>query len=145
MGAIAAALTMPHGIDMPSADTLAARIKSARVASGLSQHLLGEAMGVRNQTIWRYEAGRAEPSGDLLVKMAQTLGVSAIWLMTGEGAHDQDDGAVPHYPAYAEWLETAEGQASTTTERTRLSAARWHGEPSLFTYHHLLMAIRSTS
>lgn len=37
-------------------------------------------------SMWRYEAGRMEPGGKTLPRIARVLGVTIDWLMTGRGA-----------------------------------------------------------
>ncbi len=44
-------------------------IKSLREALGMSQEDLAAAVGVRGQTVWRWEAGRSKPSRLALVKL----------------------------------------------------------------------------
>lgn len=64
---------------------LASRIQRARAVSGLSQHRIGVACDVTGATIMAWEHGRAEPRASDLDRLARALGVSASWLLTGEG------------------------------------------------------------
>ena len=56
-----------------SMDTLSKRIRAARVAAGLTQAALGEALGVSHTQIARWETGRAEPRIAALLKLADAL------------------------------------------------------------------------
>ncbi|MCK9504676.1 MAG: helix-turn-helix transcriptional regulator [Porticoccaceae bacterium] len=49
---------------------------SLRLAAGLSQRELGEACGIEQSHVSRYESGKHEPSMSLSVKMAMALGVT---------------------------------------------------------------------
>jgi len=57
--------------------TLGQRIRAARDAVG---HTVGvafaEKIGVKPHTLWRYENGQIQPSAKVLLKIAQTCGVS---------------------------------------------------------------------
>ena len=54
---------------------LSTRIRAARIAAGLTQAALGEALGVSHTQIARWETGRAEPRIAALLKLAAALGV----------------------------------------------------------------------
>lgn len=49
------------------------KLKAARLAAGLSQAQLAEAVGCRQKDISRWESGQHEPGALTLKKMAQTL------------------------------------------------------------------------
>lgn len=66
------------------------RIRQARERAGVSQNDLGQRIGVLGQTIWRYEDGRIEPRGAVAVALAEALGVTTQWLLTG--AEDDPSG-----------------------------------------------------
>ena len=62
---------------------IAERIKQIRLARGLSLDELAAAMGIiTKQAISKYERGKAVPSPRVLTKLAQTLGVKAMHLVT---------------------------------------------------------------
>lgn len=44
---------------------------------------LGEAVGVRQQTISQYASGQTQPTADVLLRMAQQLNLSVDYLLTG--------------------------------------------------------------
>lgn len=58
-------------------------LKGAREKAGLSQKKLAEGLGVDENTVWRWEAGRAYPSVDLGKQIAELLGVSVDELLRG--------------------------------------------------------------
>lgn len=68
-----------------SDDTLGGRLSSARDAAGVSLADLANQLGVRHETLQAWEADRAEPRPSRLVNLAGILGVSPMWLMTGQG------------------------------------------------------------
>lgn len=68
-----------------SDDTLGGRLSAARDASGISQADLANRLGVRRETLTAWETDRAEPRSSRLIDIAGILGVSPMWLMTGNG------------------------------------------------------------
>ena len=63
---------------------LGLRIAVLRVEKGLSQAELAKRIGVSTSAVGMYEQGRREPSLVLLVCLAQELGVTTDYLLTGE-------------------------------------------------------------
>lgn len=59
------------------------RVKSARQAARLSQEAVGRLIGVTGQAVYSWEIGRAKPEADRLSALAELLGVSASYLLTG--------------------------------------------------------------
>lgn len=59
------------------------RIKKARIEKGLSKSDLANAIGVHYSQIGRYENKGAQPSADILGKLANALGVTTDFLMNG--------------------------------------------------------------
>lgn len=59
------------------------RLKQIRVQKGLSQSELGKIVGVHYTQIGRYEKRGAQPSTDVLSKLADALEVSADFLLHG--------------------------------------------------------------
>lgn len=51
---------------------------------------LGEAVGVRQQTISQYASGQTQPTADVILRIAQFFGVSVDYLLTGVSAGNQD-------------------------------------------------------
>ena len=62
---------------------IAQRIAQKRNELGLSVKKLAEHIGVSIQSIYFYEKGEREPSGENLFSLADALGVSARWLVLG--------------------------------------------------------------
>lgn len=60
--------------------TVGERIRAARKAKGLTQKQLGEACGIAEPTIRRYELGKLNPKFETLEKLAKPLGVSVSYL-----------------------------------------------------------------
>ncbi|MDD3230732.1 MAG: XRE family transcriptional regulator [Clostridia bacterium] len=57
------------------------RLKELREAKKLSQVKLGIMLSVAQETISGYEIGRAQPSVDMLVKLADVLGASVDYIL----------------------------------------------------------------
>lgn len=66
--------------------TLGTRIRKARLAAGISQANLADLMGITRSACsqWESDHGTA-PRRDRLERLAKLLGVSYVWLATGEG------------------------------------------------------------
>lgn len=60
------------------------RIKHLRENVGISQKAASQKIGIAQSTIQRYEQG-STPKGDHLIKLCSFFGVSADWLLFGEG------------------------------------------------------------
>ena len=58
-------------------------LRAAREKVGLSQKNLATKLGVDENTVWRWEAGRAQPSVDLGKQIAELLGVTVDELLRG--------------------------------------------------------------
>lgn len=58
-------------------------LKAIREKAGLSQKNLAGKLGVDENSVWRWEAGRAYPSVDLGKQIAELLGVSVDELLYG--------------------------------------------------------------
>lgn len=65
--------------------TLGARLKSARIAAGMSQADLSRRLQVTAVSVWRWENDRKPPSRDRVMRIARELSVSVDWLL-GVGA-----------------------------------------------------------
>ena len=62
---------------------LGARIAALRRAAGWNQAELAQRLQISSSAVGMYEQGRREPSAEILVRMAKTLGVSVDYLLTG--------------------------------------------------------------
>lgn len=63
--------------------SFAQRLKKARIEKGLSQSELASAVGIHYTQIGRYENKGAQPSADILSKLANALEVSSDFLTNG--------------------------------------------------------------
>ncbi len=70
-----------HDLD----DTLGGRLSHARDARGMTLEAVAREMNMHSATIRYWEADRAAPSHGALRKLAAILGVSQLWLLTGDG------------------------------------------------------------
>lgn len=67
------------------ATTFGDRVTGAREASGLSQSELARRLGVKVKTVRGWENDQSEPRANKLQMLAGMLGVSIMWLLSGEG------------------------------------------------------------
>lgn len=63
--------------------SFAQRLKKARIDKALSQTELGNLAGIHYTQIGRYENKGAQPSAEVLSKLANALGVSSDYLTNG--------------------------------------------------------------
>lgn len=68
-----------------AAATFGDRLTLAREAQGMSQEDLARRLGIRLQTLKNWEDDRSEPRANRLQMLAGVLGISMVWLLTGEG------------------------------------------------------------
>lgn len=66
------------------------RLREMRRRKNLSQTELGKRIGLHYIQIGRYEKGTAQPTSEVLVKLAQELEVSIDYLMTGKIISEMD-------------------------------------------------------
>lgn len=62
---------------------IGARIRETRIAAKIKQTELGEAVGVSEGQISRYESGETPTSNAMLMLIAQRLGCTASYLLEG--------------------------------------------------------------
>lgn len=67
------------------AATFGDRLAAAREAAGLSQADLAQRLGVKTRVVEQWEADAKEPRANRLQMLAGMLGVSLMWLLSGEG------------------------------------------------------------
>ena len=65
-------------------NTIAYRLRQARKAKKLTQDELAELCGISRQTIFEYEKGIYYPNVIIAYKLANELGVSVEYLVTGK-------------------------------------------------------------
>lgn len=64
--------------------TIASNLKKIRVAKKLTQKEVWESAGIGKSSLTAYEAGRSDPTGDTIVKLAKALGVTTDELLLTE-------------------------------------------------------------
>lgn len=62
-----------------------ARIKKLRKALGLTQQEFADKLGIKRNTIAKYETGRGEPTNAVIALIRREFNVSEAWLRTGDG------------------------------------------------------------
>jgi len=86
------------------------RIAALRKSQGLSQAELARRLQISSSAMGMYEQGRREPSLQMVVSLAQTLGVSTDYLLTGKPAVPKDS------QAWAASISAAAGRANARRE-----------------------------
>lgn len=66
-------------------NTISDRIRQARKSAGLTIHKLADQLEVTPSAVAQYESGRSGLRIETAMKMADALGVSLQWLVSGEG------------------------------------------------------------
>ncbi len=65
-------------------NSLAERIRLARVSAKITQQGFAEALGVHKNTVGKWERGEAEPDLKSVSILSKKLGISLYWLLNGE-------------------------------------------------------------
>lgn len=65
--------------------TFGDRVTGAREAAGLGQAELAKRLGVKVKTVRGWENDQSEPRANKLSMLAGILGVSMMWLLSGQG------------------------------------------------------------
>jgi transcriptional regulator with XRE-family HTH domain len=76
-------------------ETMGDRIRMHRARLHMSQTTLAGLIGISLTSMSAIEAGRTDPRASRIKKLAEVLGVSADYLLSGEEAEDEDDAHVP--------------------------------------------------
>lgn len=61
------------------------RIKELRTVLGLTQQQLADSLGIKRNTIAKYETGRGDPIDAVVSLICKTYNVNENWLRAGEG------------------------------------------------------------
>ena len=69
----------------PETSTFGDRVAGAREAAGMSQKQLSKRLGVKLETLRKWENDMAEPRANKLSMLSGLLNVSMGWLLNGEG------------------------------------------------------------
>ena len=99
--------------------TFGDRMTGAREATGLGQAELAKRLGVKVKTIRAWENDQSEPRANKLQRLAGLLGVSIMWLLTGEG--DGLDGPDDREGLPEDLLEILGELRSMKVEQARLA------------------------
>lgn len=70
-------------------ETIGARIKRLRRQRGLTNEQLSDMAGISRSRLSHYELERHEPSPSIIPVLADALGVSVRYFLTGQGAENQ--------------------------------------------------------
>lgn len=73
----------------PKAIALGARIRTQREHLGFTQDKLAGMIGVSENAITQYESGRSSPRRERIGALAQALGKSIGWLLTGNEPEEE--------------------------------------------------------
>lgn len=71
--------------------SFSARFLQLRRQQGLTQPQMADKVGIHLTQVRRYESGEAQPSLDILKRIAVTFNVSADWLIFEEGEREPQD------------------------------------------------------
>jgi len=97
--------------------SLADRLRAMLIERGLSQGELARRVGVTQGTIYKIVSGHAK-SSKRIVEIAQSLGVRAEWLLTGNGEQYLDDGVPSNsYPSGQANRKISEGSSVVIREK----------------------------
>ncbi|AHM05546.1 DNA-binding protein, putative [Roseibacterium elongatum DSM 19469] len=102
-----------------AATTFGDRVTGAREAAGLSQAELAKRLGVKVKTVRGWENDQAEPRANKLQMLAGMLGVSIMWLLSGEG--DGLDGPDLHAPLSDDMTSVLADLRRLKVEQARLA------------------------
>lgn len=70
---------------IPGCMDIGDRIKSARERTGMNAPELARVLRVSKSTVYNWEQGRAIPSAENIFDLEDTTGVSARWIVRGDG------------------------------------------------------------
>jgi transcriptional regulator with XRE-family HTH domain len=104
--------------------TLGDRMTAARERAGLTEAEVARRIGVRTRTVHQWENDMSEPRSNRLHLLSGVLGVSLMWLMTGQGdgvpPPDAPGAAGPRPdPQFAEDLGALRGDLMRMADRVQ--------------------------
>ena len=73
--------------------SIGTRLKEARREAGFSQFRAAAEIGAEQSTIWKYEAGKYQPTTEMLEKLATLYNKSALWF--SEDAEESESTGLP--------------------------------------------------
>lgn len=81
------------------------RIKDSRINKGYGVSQLASRIGVKPETLKKWESGETEPRPNKVNKLSGILGVSMVWLLVGD---DTDGSNTSHSPEFSETQQLEE-------------------------------------
>jgi transcriptional regulator with XRE-family HTH domain len=115
-------------VDLRSAKTFGERLRLAREERGYRrrQGEFAKLLGIRQPSLSELESGESkEPSGPVLLKAAELLGIDPWLLLTGKPRADQEEQQPPD-PIEAQLLLFFRGMAEDRREDLILLASHWY-------------------
>lgn len=119
----------------PERDEIARRIRSLRRARGLSLHRLADSAEISPGYLSEVERGRSAVSGEKLARLAENLGVSTDFLLSGRSEPTADspiqippglsEAAKVLDLTYAQTLRLLAGKESLVARRSRSAESAW--------------------
>lgn len=123
------------------ADGVGKRIRDAREALGIKQAELADAIGVRPQSMWRFEHDEMTPSAESAVLIARKLGVSVEWLILGEDPPAV--AAVEPPESYREWRRQGPEELDPEVENRMLRSGMRFGPKDVYRWAQLYDLVRA--
>ena len=81
------------------------RVRESRINKGLSVSQLASRIGVKPETVEKWESGETDPRPSKVNKLSGILGVSMIWLLAGE---DDNVAGASQFPEFSETRQLEE-------------------------------------
>lgn len=109
------------GTDFYSDDkaTMGDRISAAREGAGMTPETLARKLGVRTSSLHGWEHDEREPRANHLRMLAGLLGVSLVWLLSGQGQGPSGEAAVAAGPSREATLTEVRALQQSLREATR--------------------------
>lgn len=133
-------------------NTLAERIQLAMREAGIDSSALAKACGVKIQSVYQWESGATKTLKAMsLMKAANALGVSQVWLATGKGQMQAADGNVINDIApsrsfyYPEISEVQAGNAAEAIDLLQPGEGERHQSDAWAGPHGFWLRVRGSS
>lgn len=128
-----------RGMSEAGRTALGQRLMAARLAAATAENdyanksAVSRLVGVRPETIWRYEEKGTEPTVGVALRLAALYGVTVEWLVRGDGTS----------PALERWKATPRGRNASEAALSWLAAIPMDPEAPPHTVDLLLAAYES--
>jgi transcriptional regulator with XRE-family HTH domain len=103
-------------------------LASLRKAKGITQKKLAIAMGVENNTVWKWEHGYVKPSMNTVQKLADFFGVSLNVLLNGPEINKEDESLIKNNDIKAKRIEAGYTLDSLSSELDVFPNTIWRWE-----------------